>query len=220
MVRIRLFVSLMAAMSILAPLSSAARGTPEATPTVTCAFPPISIELLREIRDDIAANPPPTPTTAAEGYSSSRTHLIQFPPPPGEPLDEATHASVERFVAAYEPCIVGGDFARTYGAWTEDFIRRTVGPNLELVEALIMAMNEDAAVFAHPSLSLLLLRAWEIDSGHVVAVVQIVGADQYWTWLLLPVGDSWRIDDLWNIEPELFEGSLTGPIYATPITGD
>lgn len=69
------------AVTIALPLATLAQGTPETTPATGCPFPPISIELLRKIRDGVAENPPPTPTTAADGYSSSRTHLIQFPPP-------------------------------------------------------------------------------------------------------------------------------------------
>lgn len=81
-------------------------------------------------------------------------------------------------------------------------------------------MESDRAVWPHPGLSLLLLRAWRIETGHVVAVVQIVGAGQGWVMLLASEGASWRIDDLWSSDPSRIDDSLTGPIYATPITED
>ena len=76
-------------------------------------------------------------------------------------------------------------------------------------------------MFAHPEIqSLVLLRAWRIETGHIVAVVQIVGAKQDWTMLLIPHGDSWRIDDMWSLGPRMIGDNLTGPVYGTPVTGE
>jgi hypothetical protein len=52
-----------------------------------------------------------------------------------------------------------------------------------------------------------------------VAVVQIVPEPQYWTLYLRPVGDSWRIDDIWPLGERAIGDNLTGPIYGTPISG-
>jgi hypothetical protein len=95
---IRYLAVLFTMVLISAPLSSSAQGTPEATPAPTCVFPPISIDLLREIRDDIAENPPPTPTPPLMGITSDHTHLLNFPPPPGDPVDDATVASIRYFL--------------------------------------------------------------------------------------------------------------------------
>ena len=136
-IRTRCLVVLVVAMAIAGPHAVSAKGTPVATPASECVFPPISIELLREIRDDVAENPPPTPTVYADGSWSSRMHTMPFPPPPGEPLDDETVTSVQQFLEDYETCLVIGDIPTTYGAWTEGFIRRTVGDNIEFVEGLI-----------------------------------------------------------------------------------
>lgn len=217
---IRSLVVLVVAMTMATPMSMAAQGTPEATPAEVCVFPAIDIGLLREIRDDVATSPPPTPTVYADGSWSSQTYVMPFPPPPGEPLDDATAASVQQFLDDYETCLVIGDIPTTYGAWTEGFIRRTVGGNLEFVEALIGWMESGRAVWPHPGLGLLLLRAWSIETGHVVAVVELVGTLETWTMLLQPAGDSWRIDDIWGYPLQLLEDSLTGPVYGTPIGDD
>ena len=211
-----LFVLLLVA---LVPLSALADATPEATPAEICVFPPISIDLLREIRNEIAANPPPTPTPEAR-LQSPRTHLMPFPPPPGEPIDDTTVASIRAFLDDYAACMRAGGLLSMYGAWTHDFIRRSLGSNPETADAVIRAVEMEAAgtpVFVYPGTSLPLLRAWRIETGHVVAVVQIVGAQQNWTMLLLSHGDSWRIDDLWSGGPRMIGDNLTGPIYATPV---
>ena len=203
----------------LVPLSVLADATPEATPAESCIFPPISIDLLREFRDEIAANPPPTPTPEAN-YSSSRSHLMPFPPPPGEPIDDATVESIRAFLDDYAECMRAGGLLSIYGAWTDGFIRRSIGSNPEAADGLIRVATMEAVtpVFAYPEIAALpLLRAWRIDTGHVVAVVQIVGIPQYWTMLLLPHGNSWRIDDMWNLGPRMIGDNLTGPVYATPI---
>src|SRR6185436_5177018 len=109
----------------IAPLTVVADATPAATPTVACAFPPISIDLLREMRDEIAANPPPTPTPEAN-YSSPRTHLMPFPPPAGESIDGVTVNSIRQFLGDYADCVQAGRLASTFGAWTEDFIFRSL----------------------------------------------------------------------------------------------
>jgi hypothetical protein len=213
---VTLFVLLVIAF---VPLSALADATPEATPAEHCAFPPISVDLLREFRDEIATNPPPTPTPEAR-LQSPRTHLMPFPPPPGEPIDDATVASVRAFLDDYAACMRAGGLLFMYGAWTEDLIRRSLGSNPETADAVIRAVEMESAgtpVFVYPGTSLPLLRAWRIETSHVVAVVQIVGAQQYWTMLLLPHGDSWRIDDLWSASPPMIGDSLTGPVYATPI---
>jgi hypothetical protein len=215
----RLMLSIVV-MAIALPFASSAQGTPEATPEVGCGFPAISIELLRAIRDDVDANPPPPPTVYANGSWSSQTYVMPFPPPAGEPLDDATHASIVQFLEDYETCLVIGDIPTTYGAWTEGFIRRTVGDNIEFVEGLIDWMESGRAVWPHPGLSLLLLRAWSIDTGHVVAVVELVGTLETWTMLLQPAGDSWLIDDIWDYALQLLEDGLTGPVYGTPIGDD
>jgi hypothetical protein len=219
-IRTRCLVVLVVAMAIAGPHAVSAKGTPVATPASECVFPPISIELLREIRDDVAENPPPTPTVYADGSWSSRMHTMPFPPPPGEPLDDETVTSVQQFLEDYETCLVIGDIPTTYGAWTEGFIRRTVGDNIEFVEGLIDWMESGRAVWPHPGLSLLLLRAWSIDTGHVVAVVELVGTLETWTMLLQPAGDSWLIDDIWDYALQLLEDGLTGPVYGTPIGDD
>jgi hypothetical protein len=206
----------------LAPLSVRADATPQATPAESCDFPPISVDLLREMRDEIAANPPPTPTPEAN-YSSSRSHLMPFPPPPGEPIDDATVDSIRSFLSDYAECLRIGGLLSIYGAWTEDQIRRSLGSNPETADAVIRAVKMEAAgtqVFVYPGTELPLLRAWQIETGHVVAVLQIVGAQQYWTMLLLPHGDSWRIDDIWSLGPRMIGDNLSGPIYATPIPSD
>jgi hypothetical protein len=215
----RLVVSIVV-MAIALPLASSAQGTPEAMPEVGCAFPPISIELLREIRDDVAENSPPTPTVYADGSWSSRMHTMPFPPPPGEPLDDETVTSVQQFLADYETCLVIGDIPTTYGAWSEGFIRRTVGDNLEFIEGLIDWMESGSAVWLHPGIDLLLLRAWSIETGHVVAVVELVGTQETWTMLLQPAGETWLIDELWSDPLQLLDDSLTGPVYGTPIADD
>jgi hypothetical protein len=210
----------------LAPLSVRADATPQATPAGSCDFPPISVDLLREMRDEIAANPPPTPTPEAN-YSSSRSHLMPFPPPPGEPIDEATAESIRSFLSDYAECLRTAPLVSTYGAWTESLIRRVLGSDPETADALIRVakMETKEPMFVHPEIrNLPLLRAWRIETGHVVAVVQIVDTQnehqQYWTMLLLPHGDSWRIDDIWSLGPRMIADNLSGPIYATPIPSD
>jgi hypothetical protein len=219
--RIIALIGLLLAIALM-PISALADATPQATPADRCAFPPISIDLLREMRDEIAANPPPTPTPEAN-YSSSRSHLMPFPPPPGKPIDDATVASIRAFLGDYAACLRAGGLLSIYGAWTEDLIRRSLGSNPETADAVIRAVKMEAAgtpVFVYPGVTLPLLHAWRIETGHVVAVVQIVGAEQYWTMLLLPHGDSWRIDDLWSGGPRMIGDSLTGPVYATPIPNE
>ena len=222
MIWMRSFAVLFTALVIAAPLSSLAQGTPEATPAPTCVFPPISIDLLHEIRDDIAENPPPTPTPPVVGITSDRTHLLNFPPPPGDPVDDATVASIRTFLDHYAECVVIGQIAPTYGAWTEDFIRRSLGSDVDTVDAIIKVIGFEAEtpMFPHPGISLLLLRAWQIETGHTVAVMQIVGISQYWTMLLLPNGDSWLIDDIWSADERMIGDNASGPVYATPIADD
>lgn len=206
-------------VSAVVPVTALAQATPEATPAANCPFPPISADLLREMRGAISESPPPTPTPPEVGLTSDRTHLLAFPPPPGDPIDDATADSIRRFIAAYADCVEIGRIAPVYGAWTEDYIRRSLGSDTEYVDALIrvIEMEPETPLLPHPGISLLLLRAWHIETGHVVAVVQIVGAQQFWTMLLLPHGDSWRIDDLWSRGPRSISDNLSGPVYATPI---
>jgi hypothetical protein len=219
---IRYLAVLFTIVVISAPLSSSAQGTPEATPAPTCVFPPISIDLLREIRDDIAENPPPTPTPPLIGITSELMHILPFPPPPGEPIVEETVDSIRHFLDRYAECVVIGQIAPTYGAWTEDFIRRSLGSEVERVDAIInvIGFESETPMFPHPGISLLLLRAWRIETGHVVAVMQIVGISQYWTMLLVPNGDSWLIDDIWSADERMIGDNVSGPVYATPIVDD
>ena len=202
-----------------APFSTSAYGTPEASPTASCAFSPIDVELLREIRDDIAENPPPTPTPPEVGFTSPRTQLMSFPPPPGDPVDDATIASIRVFLDRYAECVVIGQMAPVYGAWTEDFVRRSMGSDVAYVDAIIkvIGIESETPMFPHPGISLLLLRAWQIETGHVVAVMQIVGISQYWTMLLVPDGDSWLIDEIWSADERMIGENVSGPVYATPI---
>jgi hypothetical protein len=216
---IRYFAVLFTIVLISAPLSSSAQVTPEAPPAPTCVFPPISIDLLREIRDDIAENPPPTPTPPVVGVTSDRTHLMNFPPPPGDPVDDATVASIRTFLDLYAECVAIGQIAPTYGAWTEDFIRRSMGSDVDYVDAIIkvIGFESETPMFPHPGIRLLLLRAWQIETGHVVVVMQIVGISQSWTMLLLPNSDSWLIDDIWSADERMIGDNASGPVYATPI---
>lgn len=223
MARFRLLpVLIVVLLAFMTPASTIAAGTPDATPAATCAFEPISLDLLREMRDEIAENPPVTATPPVVGVSSDRTHLLDFPPPPGDPIDDATVGSIRTFLGLYADCLGIGELASVYGAWTEDLIRRSLGSDPAYADALsrVMEMESDPPVFAYPGISLLLLRAWRIETGHVVAVMQIVGIEQYWTMLLLPVGDSWRIDDIWSADPRMIGDNLSGPLYATPIAGE
>src|SRR5689334_18375707 len=133
--RVPLLLTLLGIVLIVASLTVAAHATPEATPTAACAFPPINADLLREMRDEIAANPPPTPTPEAQ-YQSPRTHLMPVPPPAGEPIDDATVASIRLFLVDYADCVRAGRLAPLYGAWTEDFIFRSLGSEPERTDAL------------------------------------------------------------------------------------
>ncbi len=217
--RARLLLTLLGIVLIVAPLKVAADASPEATPTAACAFPPISTDLLREIRDDATAHPIPTPTVPERGTWSSQLHRMPFPPPSGDPIDDQTLTSVQQFLADYADCLDSGDILAVYGAWTDEFLRLAVGQRPQTIDPLIEAIEMSPVVFARPGLDLLLLRAWQIDSGHVVAVVQIVPEPQYWTLYLRPVGDSWRIDDIWPLGERAIGDNLTGPIYGTPISG-
>jgi hypothetical protein len=84
----------------------------------------------------------------------------------------------------------------------------------------VIGFESETPMFPHPGISLLLLRAWQIETGHVVAVMQIVGISQYWTMLLVPNGDSWLIDDIWNADERMIGDNASGPVYATPIADD
>jgi hypothetical protein len=90
---------ILAAAFLVAALPDATSGqSPEAAPSPTCAFPPVSIELLREIETEAAEQPIPTPTTLPSGAWSSELHQYGYPPPAGEPLDDETVASVQVFL--------------------------------------------------------------------------------------------------------------------------
>jgi hypothetical protein len=178
--------------------------------------PPISVDLLREIRDEIVASPWPTPTP--ETYLTSPiTHLIPFPPPAGEPIDEATVASIQRFLTDYVDCLDTGEYLAIYGAWTEDCVQRNIGARVEFVDALIRTAEQHIS-FPYPrEWRPLLLRAWSISTGHIVVVVQYTPDDVQQTMLLVPRGDSWRIDDLWGIGLRAIGDSVSGPVYGTPV---
>ena len=215
--RVRLLFATLVIVAV-APITVVADATPGATPTAACAFPPISIDLLREIRDDATEHPIPTPTMPVRGTWSSELHRMPFPPPPGDPIDEQTLASVRQFLADYADCVVTGDILAGYGALTDEYLRLSVGQRPRTIDPLIDAIESHPAIFAHPGLDLLLLRVWRIDSGHVVAVVQIVPEPQYWTLFLVPQGDSWRIDDVWNTGEREIGDNVSGPVYGTPVT--
>ena len=53
------------------------------------------------------------------GTWSSELHRMPFPPPPGDPIDEQTLASVRQFLADYADCVVTGDILAGYGALTD-----------------------------------------------------------------------------------------------------
>ena len=118
---VRLLFAMLAIVIAVAPITVVADATPEATPTAACVFPPISIDLLREIRDEIVANPsPPRPSRKPDTYRS-RTHRMPFPPPPATPSTTRLLASVRQFLADYADCVVTGDILAVYGALTDDF---------------------------------------------------------------------------------------------------
>jgi len=217
--RVRLLLTVVGIVIIVVPLTVSADATPEATPTTACIFPPISAHLLREIRDDATAHPIPTPTVPERGTWSSQLHRMPFPPPPGEPIDDQTLVSVRQFLADYADCVVSGDILGAYGAFTDEYLRLSVGQRPQTIDPLIEALETNSAILARPGLDLLLLRAWQIDSGHVVAVVQILPGPQYWTLYLRPVDGELRMDDLWNFGERLIGDNLTGAVYGTPISG-
>src|SRR6476659_5312956 len=103
--RVRLLFATLVIVAV-APITVVADSTPGATPTAACAFPPISIELLREIRDDATEHPIPTPTMPVREPWSSELHRMPFPPPPGDPIEEQTLPSVRQFLAEYADCVV------------------------------------------------------------------------------------------------------------------
>jgi hypothetical protein len=217
---------ILAAAFLVAALPDATSGqSPEAAPSPTCAFPPVSIELLREIETEAAEQPIPTPTTLPSGAWSSELHQYGYPPPAGEPLDDETVASVQVFLGEYQTCLESGDIVRIYGAWTEPYLRLSLAQHPDTIDPIIEVIESDLKPFAHPGLDLLLLRAWWIETGHVVGLVQIVDTPQYWTLFLAPVDDSWRIDDIWDYSGEPMgedplDDNLTGPVYGTPIALD
>jgi len=217
--RVRLLLTVVGIVIIVVPLTVSADATPEVTPTADCVFPPISADLLREIRDDATAHPIPTPTVPERGTWSSQLHRMPFPPPPGEPIDDQTLVSVRQFLADYADCVVSGDILGAYGAFTDEYLRLSVGQRPQTIDPLIEAIETNSAILARPGLDLLLLRAWQIDSGHVVAVVQILPGPQYWTLYLRPVDGELRMDDLWNFGERLIGDNLTGAVYGTPISG-
>jgi hypothetical protein len=210
--------------SLMAPGAALAQVTPEGTPAPACVFPPVSTERLREIERDLAEHPIPTPTPSDRGYWTSKIHVRPFPPPAGDPLDDAALASLRAFLGDYTQCMVDGRLLSVYGAWTEEFLRTDLGQRQPPPDPLIDILEATPdLVFPHPGLQLLFLRAWSIESGHVVAVVQLVwgGLPESWVMYLLPEDGSWRIDDIWDIpQMEMLEGSMTGPVYGTPIAVD
>src|SRR5215216_5548379 len=89
--------------------SAASQSTPEATPAPECTFQPVSVELLREIERDVAEHPIPTPTQpdpSDHGFWTIQVHVRPFPPPAGEPLDDATLASLREFLSDYTQCLI------------------------------------------------------------------------------------------------------------------
>jgi hypothetical protein len=211
--------------SLIAPGGALAQATPTGTPTSACVFPPVSVDLLREIEADASARPIPTPTRPAQGAWHSELHQYGFPPPAGEALDDETVASVQAFLADYQACLQSGDIVGVYGAWTEPYLRLSLAQHPETIEPIVEVIESDLNPFAHPGLDLLLLRAWHIETGHIVALVQIVDTPQVWLLYLAPAGESWRIDDIWDVEncpmcDGLPADNLTGPVYGTPVAVD
>ena len=199
-----------------------ATASPEST--ATCDFPSGSTARLREIRDAAAAHPVLTPTTSSRGLSTSELHHFAFPPPSGDPLDERALSSIRAFIREYSECIVLGEILPVYGAWSDAYLQLSLSQHPETIDPIIDVV-ESGGRFPHPGLDLLLLRAWQIESGHVIAIVQIVPTPEFWTLYLAQNDESWRIDDIWDFGDRLtrkdpIDDSLSGPVYATPVPSD
>lgn len=203
-------------------VASLAPASPEST--ATCDFPSVSTARLREIRDAAAAHPVPTPTTSSRGLSTSELHHFAYPPRSGDPLDDSTLASIRAFIREYSECIVLGEILPVYGAWSDAYLQLSLSQHPETIDPIIDVV-ESGGRFPHPGLDLLLLRAWQIESGHVIAIVQIVPTPEFWTLYLAQNDESWRIDDIWDFGDRLtrkdpIDDSLSGPVYATPVPSD
>ncbi len=151
---VRLLFAMLAIVAV-APITVVADATPVATPTAACAFPPISIDLLREIRDEIVANPPPTPTIPEPNYFIVPHASHALPPARRRP-----HRRPDcRFGSAVPGRLcrlrAGRRLASLYGAWTEDFIFRSIdsaSPERSTALIRVIEMEAGTPMFAHPEI--------------------------------------------------------------------
>ena len=110
------------------------------------------------------------------------------------------------------------DILAGYGALTDESPPPSVGQRPRTIDPLITRSSRIRRSSPTRDLICSCFALWQIETGHVVAVVQIVPGPQYWTMFLLPHGDCWRIDDMWNTGEREIGDNVSGPVYGTPVT--